>query len=83
MTLEKRGSSLLKKLVSPFSFWFLFPESYTKTINLLYIYKQGYTVKQIKTRWKKVEPAMEGDARGQDRGDHLAGNVQHLVEHIG
>jgi len=42
-----------------------------------------YTAKQIETRWKKVEPAMEGDAHGQDPDDHLAGNVQRLVEHRG
>lgn len=52
-------------------------------IDLLYIYKQVYTVKRIETRWKKVVPAMEGDAHGQDPGDHLVGNVQRLVEHRG
>lgn len=55
---------------------------------MLYIYKHGtgkcmHKVEQIKTMWKKVEPAMEEDAHGQDPDDHLVGNVQRLLEHRG
>lgn len=54
---------------------------------MLNIYKHDigeYTwLKRIETMWKKAGPAMEGDAHGQDRDDHLVGNVQRLLEHRG
>lgn len=70
----------------------MLPFLYTKMVEVEYLVhrhnNQTYytflnTIHVTETMWKKAEPAMEGDAHGQDPDDHLVGNVQHLLEHRG